>query len=273
MIYVDPPRAMFPFPIPFLNRPILWYGVLFALGVFLGYLVFVQQLKKNKEIRGQATQIAEALFFYVIIGVIVGARLFELLFYQHIRYLIDDPLSFFKVWEGGLSSHGGVTGALVALFFFLKKYRKKYQFLSGRSLLDGMAVSAGIVAFFIRLGNFMNQEILGTVTNVPWAFVFLHPLDGSSLEPRHPVQLYEAAFYLMIFFLFYFVISKKEWKEGKKAGLFLMIIFTFRFGIEFFKQKQSVLLPFFSLDMGQELSIPLIIWGAYLFFAKRRVFL
>lgn len=269
MIHWDPKPELTPFNIPFLNRPILWYGFLFALGFFCAYLIVLYVLKrdKNVEIRGQAKFLVEKLTLYVIMGVIIGAKLGDLIFYQDWSYFKTDPLSFFKVWERGLSSHGGAVGVFVAIFLFIKKYRKKIPLLSWRRVLDWMCLPAGLVGAFIRLGNFINQEILGTPADVPWAVSFGHPIDGSSSLPRHPVQIYEALFYLCLFGICFFIYQTKTWREGKLAGFFLLTMFIFRFLIEFFKEKQSYLMSAHSyLDMGQLLSVPFIILGVYLLF-------
>lgn len=257
----DPSPELLPFNIPFLGRPILWYGFLFALGFFLAYLVLQSLLKKEFGLK-QAKFLVEKLCLYVVIGTIVGAKLGDFFFYQD----WSDPLSFLKIWERGLASHGAVAGIFVSLFIFLKKYQKKVS-LSWKKLLDFLAVPAGLVGACIRVGNFINQEILGTVTDLPWGVVFGHPIDGSRPVPRHPVQLYEAAFYLAMFAITFWMYQKKKWKEGRLAGFFLTAVFSFRFLIEFLKEEQSYWMPNWGLiDMGQLLSVPLICFGLYLFF-------
>lgn len=271
MIHVDPNPEVFPFAIPFLGRPLLWYGVLFAFGFLWGYAILVRLLRQRPYREKKARYIAEKLAFYIVIGIVLGARLFDLLFYQNFSEIQKDPLSIFKVWEGGLASHGGVLGAFLAALLFLKRYKKESPHLSWRMLLDWMAIPAGVVACLIRIGNFMNQEILGIPTRVAWAFVFEHPLDHSPVLPRHPVQLYEALGYFILFILFYTYFRKKHWKEGKLAGLFLVLLFSFRFCIEFLKEKQSYWIDSSAyLDMGQILSLPLILFGLYLFFFPRK---
>lgn len=261
-MYWDPSPELLPFNIPFLGRPILWYGFLFALGFFSAYLVLVSILKKGIH-RERAKFLAEKLSFYVVVGTVIGAKLGDFFFYQDWH----DPLSFFKIWERGLASHGAMLGIFISLFLFLKKYQKTIPSLSWRRLLDWVVVVGSLVGAFIRVGNFINQEILGKVTNVPWAVVFGHPIDGSLPAPRHPVQLYEAAFYLFIFGVCYFLYRSKKWPDGKLAGLGFAAVFSFRFFIEFFKEEQSSWMSAHSLlNMGQILSLPLIIFGLYLFF-------
>ena len=264
-LYWDPPRTLVPWNIPILGRPILWYGFLFALGFFLAYLVLLSLLRhdKDKEVKTNAKKIADSITLYSIVGAVVGARLFDVIFYENWGAILRDPLSVFRVWEGGLASHGGVLGILVAFVIFQRRYR----YFSGLHLLDMAVVPAGLASCFIRLGNFVNQEILGKPTGVPWAVVFGHPADGSFPVPRHPVQLYEAAFYLGLFVLLWLL--RNRWRrEGRACGLFMVLLFGFRFLIEFFKEEQSWWLTQSPVTMGQLLSIPFIVFGCYLIFRK-----
>ena len=264
MIFWDPAPEMFSFPIPILGRPILWYGFFFALGFALSYYVLLYLLRKM--VHGKAKFLAEHLSFYVIVGTLIGARLGDVLFYQSPSDYLHDPWMIVKVWEGGLASHGGVIGILVAVFLFSRKYRE----LSFLRLLDLLSIVAGLAAGCIRVGNFINQEILGKVTNVPWAVVFGHPADHSAPAPRHPVQLYEAIFYLALFAVLFFYVRKKKWSEGRITGLFIILVFAFRFFIEFFKEEQSRLMSGSGgLDMAQFLSLPFILLGLYLFCRRR----
>jgi prolipoprotein diacylglyceryl transferase len=253
---------------PFLGRPILWYGFLFALGFFLGYLVFTELLKHvpEKSVKTQAKFLAEKLSLYVIIGTIVGARLGDVFFYQHPTTYLHDLSSIFKVWEGGLASHGGAIGILIALGLFARRYRM----LTWIQWLDLLVIPVGLVGFFIRIGNFINQEILGTVTTVPWAVVFGHPADGSVPAPRHPVQLYEAMFYLCVFVSLFFLHRNKKLRTGQLSGIFLVLVFLFRFFVEYWKEEQSSLLnPCSGLDMGQLLSLPFLGLGFYLLLRRK----
>jgi prolipoprotein diacylglyceryl transferase len=262
-IFWDPSKAILPWDLPILGRPVLWYGFLFALGFFVAYGVLLNLLRHEtvKEVKANGKKIADNLTFYVILGTVIGARLFDVLFYENWKMIQNDPWSVFKVWEGGLASHGAVIGIFIALVLFQKRHR----FCSRRHLLDLLVLPAGVVAFFIRIGNFINQEILGKPTDVPWAVIFGHPADGTFPVPRHPVQLYEAFFYLGVFIVLWLVRRRwSSWEEGKLAGLFLVLIFSFRFLIEFFKEEQSWWMPGFVLTMGQLLSIPFILFGCLL---------
>ena len=258
--YWDPSRALIPWDIPLLGRPILWYGFLFALGFFLSYLVLFELIKNRRD---HPKKIADGLTLYAVIGAVVGARLFDVLFYENWNQIFRDPFSIFRVWEGGLASHGGVLGILVAFAIFQRRHR----YFSNLELLDLAVVPAGLAASFIRIGNFFNQEILGTPTHLSWAVIFGHPADGSFPIPRHPVQLYEALFYLMVFGWMWW--SRKRWRqEGRATGCFLVLVFGFRFLVEFFKIEQSVWFSHFPLTMGQLLSIPFMILGSYLLLRK-----
>lgn len=251
---------MFHWNIPFLGRPILWYGVFFALGFVIGYYTLLSQLKhvEEKKVRERPKFWADKIVFYVVLGTVIGARLGDVLFYQGWDLLLKDPWSAVKFWEGGLASHGGVVGITIAIFLFSRRYQ-----LDWKRVLDWLALPAGIVGCCIRIGNFINQEILGTVTHVPWAVVFGHPADGRLLVPRHPVQLYEAGFYLVLFLVLWLTVRKKRLPAGRLAGMVLTAVFAFRFLIEFFKEEQSAWFAF-PLHMGQLLSIPLLILGLFL---------
>jgi phosphatidylglycerol---prolipoprotein diacylglyceryl transferase len=281
-IFWDQSREMFSFSLPFLGRPILWYGFFFALGFFLGYFFLVYLLNRyflynpfqvegevNEGARGKI--VAEKALIYAVIGAVVGARIADVLFYQDLRFIMHDPLSVFKIWEGGLSSHGGTAGALVALAIFVKKEKKFLPKLSFLGFLDFVCLPAAVVAGCIRIGNFFNQEILGTCTDLPFGVVFGHPLDGSIPCPRHPVQIYESLFYFsMAIVLFLFRKSIIKGQKGQVVCLFIFFLYTFRFFIEFLKEEQSASVIKGGLTMGQYLSLPLILLSVVFFFIIRK---
>lgn len=246
------------------------------MGFFLAYKVFQSLLKQflqPYQISEKDTlKIAEKLSLFVVIGTIIGARLGDVLFYQNFDQLVHHPLDMIKFWEGGLSSHGGVIGILASLFIFALSIRKKYPVLSWVAMLDLMSIPALLAGSMIRIGNFFNQEILGLPTTLPWAVVFGNPADGSAPVPRHPSQLYEAIFYFAFFIILWNLRIKrpKVFLLGRTSGLFFMGTFGFRFLIEFVKSTQSALVhPGATLDMGQWLSIPMILLGAVLFFGHQ----
>lgn len=223
-------------------------------------------------LRKRTAVFCERLAVYVMVGTVIGARLGHVLFYEPLGALLKDPLMVFRTWEGGLASHGGVVGILVALCLFFWRCRKLYPMFNFVRLIDFLVVPSLCAAVFIRIGNFFNQEILGKVSTKPWAVVFLHPADGSLPVPRHPAQLYEAAFYLTAFagFLWIWRRNMFSWKIGKISGLFFIVVFSFRFAIEFLKEVQSVHIPMGgNFMMGQYLSVPLIALGTLLLLGGR----
>ena len=220
----------------------------------------------------RAKLFADKLLVYMIIATIVGARLSFIIFYQNpVNYLLH-PLSVFKTWEGGLSSHGGILAIFLSVYIFHKKYGNIYREFSVLKLLDHVAVSAMFVCFTIRVGNFFNQEILGHVTNVPWGIIFGNPIDDIFAVARHPVQLYEAVTYLLVFVFSFYTLHKNYGKisPGKVSGLIISISFFTRFLLEFLKSNQSIWFDTGNhfLCMGQVLSIPMIAFGAYLIVRK-----
>ncbi len=275
----DPSPALFNFNLPLLGRPLLWYGFLFALGFFAGYRVLLYLLRRyflskapfstsSLDLKKKVASFADSLSFHVILGAIIGARLGDLLFYQEWNTFMRHPASILAVWEGGLASHGGAVGILIALLLFSK--RQKIAFWTA---VDMVVIPTALVGCFIRVGNFINQEILGTATTVPWGVIFMHPVDGGALIPRHPVQLYEALIYTAVFCILLLVWRRSPPFQipGKMAGLFLVLIFTARFFIEFLKVEQSVSISSHSpLTMGQWLSLPFLALGVWLLMRKKR---
>ena len=263
-MFWDPPREIF--TIPYLNRPLAWYGVLFAVGIWLAFqamLVIYRGVLKRSGVecdaKGEAKVFCEKLAFYLIIGTIVGAKVGHVLFYEPWAMIKSDPWMFVRFWEEGLASHGAVVGILAGLGLFCRKMKCNMV-----RLIDYLAIPACIAAGFIRLGNFVNQEILGKATSMPWGVVFGHPIDGSYPIARHPVQLYEAVVYFVSALILCFVWRKRP-KQGKMAGLMFLLIFASRFLLEFLKEKQSALIGFDAfLSMGQWLSLPFIAAGAFL---------
>ncbi|MCH9613935.1 MAG: Phosphatidylglycerol--prolipoprotein diacylglyceryl transferase [Chlamydiia bacterium] len=256
----DPDPVLF--MIPLFERPIVWYGALFAVGFLLA--VFVGTRVVREDLGDLTKEYADRCFGYVFVGTIIGARFGHLLFYQPWKKWLLDPMFMISVWEGGLASHGAVVGILAALYIFYLKMRGKVEGLTFWRVVDYVVLVIPLAAVCIRLGNFVNQELVGTVTSVPWAVVFGHPADGREALPRHPVQLYEAFCYLVTFCVMYgFKAIRKV--HGRLTGIFFIMIFGARFIMEFFKEGQSIYDkgPFL---VGQYLSLPLILFGFYLLF-------
>lgn len=229
-----------------------WYGLLFALAFIVGYKIFEWVFKRENRPQEDLEQLA----VYMIFGTVIGARLGHCLFYNP-EYYLSHPIEILEVWKGGLASHGAAIGILIALYLYVKK--KKESFLW---LLDRIVIVVALGGSFIRLGNLFNSEIIGKPANVPWAFVFTR-VDNL---PRHPSQLYESIAYFLIFVvLFYLYKNKyKELAKGYLFGLFLVLVFAFRFFVEFLKEVQEPFEAGLVLDMGQILSIPFVLAGLYL---------
>jgi phosphatidylglycerol---prolipoprotein diacylglyceryl transferase len=235
-----------------------WYGLLFALAFILGYQILLWVFKIEK----RNLKDLELLTITMIIGTVVGARLGHCLFYDPGFYLTH-PLKIFYVWEGGLASHGAAIGILLSLWWFVKK-RPQINFLW---IADRIAIVVALAASFVRLGNFLNSEIIGTPSDMPWAVLFVRSTEYS-LVPRHPVQLYESICYILIFIYFFFSYRSKKSSipSGLFCGQFLVIVFSIRFILEFFKEEQAAFITQFPVTMGQMLSIPFIIIGIYFIF-------
>jgi phosphatidylglycerol:prolipoprotein diacylglycerol transferase len=230
-----------------------WYGVLFALCFAAGF-----QITKAAFIREKRPLIyVDYLIFYMMVGTVVGARLGHTLFYEPDIYL-RDPIRILKIWEGGLASHGAAVGIFTAMWLFCRKYRD-FTFLW---VCDRNCIGVAISGFLIRTGNLFNSEILGKPTHADWGVVFAR-VDQI---PRHPAQVYEALSYLMIFFFLYRMYWKTKWYkvDGVIFGSFLVLCFGARFFLEFFKENQVGFEASLPLNMGQLLSIPLVIAGAAL---------
>jgi phosphatidylglycerol---prolipoprotein diacylglyceryl transferase len=235
-----------------------WYGFCWAMGMMMAYQVMLKVYKRE----GLSQLDLDKLTVYVALGAIVGARLGHVLFYDPIYYL-NNPIEILPLrleptfqFTGlvGLASHGGVLGALFALYMYSKKYRKDFLWT-----LDRLTIAGSLLGSFIRVGNLMNSEIIGTPAQVPWAFVFTR-IDQ---VPRHPAQLYEALFYLAISSML-FLLWKSENVQHHKGllfGLGLSLIFVQRFLMEFLKEDQVAFEENLLLNMGQTLSLPLITIG------------
>ncbi len=230
-----------------------WYGVLFALLFWIGFLIVRWQFLTE----GKDETTLNSLLTHLVVGTIVGARLGHCLFYEP-GYYLHHPLDILKIWEGGLASHGGAIGVLIALYCYCRQHPDQPYLW----LLDRIAVPTALAGCMIRLGNLFNSEILGLPTSVPWAFVFAR----EDLVPRHPAQLYESIAYAIIFVILLAVYRRfrRETPRGLLLGLFLVTVFTARFFIEFVKQRQTAYGANLPLSVGQLLSLPFILCGAAL---------
>ena len=239
-----------------------WYSLFFLTGFLLGLSIFKDMAQKE----GKGVDYTDTLLFYTIMGTILGARLGHCLLYQP-EYYLTHPIEILKIWEGGLASHGGFLGVIIAVAIFAKQ-QPSLPFLW---MIDMISILALMTGGFIRLGNLFNSEIIGKITTVPWAFIF----DKIDSYPRHPSQLYESIGYfsISIFIYFVYIRAKRKPLPGKLLGLTLCLGFTMRSFLEFFKENQVPFENTLVLNMGQLLSLPFIIVGLYLSFGCHRNYL
>lgn len=261
MIFWNPDPVAF--TIPYFNIPIFIYGICFVTGIILAYFLLIRLMTKRLgETKVQAQKLVDQMTWFIIGGIIIGARLGHVLFYDWPRYAAN-PWLILNTREGGLASHGGTVGVLLALFLFYMFIFRKKTSLSFLQLIDIVSVPAALSVFFIRLGNFFNQEIIGTPTDMPWGVIFGSPADHAAVVPRHPAQLYEGFAYLAIFTLLLALWHYKKiyLKPGLTTGLLFTLVFGSRFLIEFVKAPLDSVLNQNMLQAGQTLSLPFIILG------------
>lgn len=235
---------------------IYWYGLMYLFGFIAAWSLARYRIRKGKGVAEWSNAQLEDLFFYCILGVIIGGRVGYVLFYD-IPSFFQDPLSLFKIWQGGMSFHGGFLGVLVGCYFFARKSGKKFFDVG-----DFLAPLVPIALAFGRIGNFINNELWGMVTNVPWGIVF----PGAGELPRHPSQIYEFFLEGVLFFLFLWVYSERKKPTMAVSAMFLMWYGVVRFCVEFFRSPdpQYGFIAFGWVTMGQILSAPMIIAGIIL---------
>ena len=238
-----------------------WYGALFASGFVLGTELFRKVLARESEKESYPIPV-EPLVGAVGIGTIVGARLGHCLFYEPEVYL-RDPLRILRIWEGGLASHGGGIGVILALLWFARKHKIPKLYL-----LDRMVFPTMVSGTLIRLGNLFNSEIVGRPTDVPWAFVF----ERVDQLPRHPAQLYESIGCAVLLAILLKLHSRPALRQrpGFLFGVMMSALFAFRFFVEFFKEHQVAFESQLPIDMGQLLSIPFVAVGIYFWVTSRK---
>ncbi|MEJ2052481.1 MAG: prolipoprotein diacylglyceryl transferase [Calditrichaceae bacterium] len=238
---------------------IRYYSLLFMLSFILGIAIFHKIYKRENKPKEDL----DPLLIYMMIGTVVGARLGHCLFYDPMYYL-SHPLKILMIWQGGLASHGAAIGILLSLYLYSRKHPDQ-PFLW---LVDRIVITVALAGFFIRIGNLFNSEIIGKPTDVPWAFIFERAQVSDPMTPRHPTQIYEALAYLIIFFILYRIYKKHgpKLRRGYLLGLFLILVFGFRFFVEFLKENQVAFESGMALNMGQILSIPAVIAGIFLIF-------
>ncbi len=271
-------------PYPHINPEIVrigpvalrWYGLMYAAGFASSYALVKYQLKKirqgsavggkgkgrNAIVKKIPDDFLDAIYTYLIVGLILGARLGYILFYDLSNY-VRNPLEIFAVWHGGMSFHGGMIGSLLAGYLCCRKYKVDFW-----QAADLVIVTAPIGLGLGRLGNFINGELFGRVTNVPWAMVFP---EGGAL-PRHPSQLYEFALEGVLLFTLLWLLKNRKHASGTMTAAFLMLYGLFRIIAEFFRQPDVqlgfIIGPF---TMGQILSALTMLGGIVLYFFRKRV--
>lgn len=260
--------------ITLLGFSIRWYGLCFAFAFLAGFQVVSYIFKKE----GRSVEQADQLLLYTMVGTVVGARMGHYFFYEF-PLLLADPVRFFIQMItppfSGLASHGAAIGLFTAFYLYTKKNKgQSYLYVT-----DRIVIVAALAGFFIRFGNLMNSEIIGKPTDMPWGFKFLRDLEfnpsglAAFVVPRHPSQLYEALSCLLLFFILLYLwkLKKEKTQEGLLTGIFMIFVFTLRFFYEFLKENQSSFENGLSLNMGQILSIPAVLFGlGVLWYAKRK---
>ncbi|HQD36450.1 MAG TPA: prolipoprotein diacylglyceryl transferase [Thermodesulfovibrio thiophilus] len=238
---------------------IRWYGLMYLVGFISSYLIVKREIHR----RGLRVEkdFLENLYFYLILGLLIGARLGYIIFYN-LPYYLENPLEIFAIWRGGMSFHGGLIGVILAIWFFTRA--KKFDFFT---LTDMLVLTAPIGLGLGRIGNFINGELYGRITDVPWAMIFP---DGGPL-PRHPSQLYEATLEGVALFLILWFLKDKFSRSGVVSSLFLILYGIFRFVVEFFREPDlqvGYILEVFT--MGQILCITMIVIGVALFIYRTK---
>jgi phosphatidylglycerol:prolipoprotein diacylglycerol transferase len=253
-------------PIAFSLGPIAvrWYGVMYLVGFATAFALGRYRIKRGLSGR-VTTSVLDDLLFYVVLGVILGGRLGYVLFYKP-GYYFEHPLEIFAVWQGGMAFHGGFFGVLAAIWFLARKHQLRWlEMTDFVAPLIPLGLAAG------RLGNFINGELYGRVTDVAWGMVFASP--GAGVAPRHPSQLYQFALEGLLLFAVLWVFTTRPRPLGAASAVFLIGYGAMRFVAEFFREPDDFLgFLALTLTMGQWLSAPMILAGVFLLaWAYRRV--
>jgi len=248
-----------------------WYGLSWAVGIYATLLITTQLFKHEKLPEAWL----DKLFIYTVLGAILGARFGHCFFYEwklaaepftflgitfnYENHYLTHPWELLYIWRGGLASHGGAIGILIAMILFNKNISKK----GINWIFDRLLIGVCLCGASIRFGNLMNSEIYGSTTSMPWGFIFMRT---GETQPMHPTQIYEMIYCLATFAIMWFMYWKKEAykKNGLLFGVFLIGVFGSRFMLEFIKNNQEVFESSLPLNMGQMLSLPFIVWGIWL---------
>ncbi|MDD9911732.1 MAG: prolipoprotein diacylglyceryl transferase [Alphaproteobacteria bacterium] len=249
-------------PIPYVgDLPIRWYALAYIGGFLLGHRYLLHLVAKHP-VQNLTKERVENLFIYIVLGVILGGRFGFVLFY-HLPYFIQHPLHIFYTWQGGMSFHGGILGVTIAGLLFCWKHK-----IHPADVGDRLAIVVPIGLLLGRIANFINGELWGRPTDLPWAMVF--PTDPTQL-PRHPSQLYEAGLEGVLLLTVLWFISRKTIRRWQPMGIFILGYGLARFTVEFVRQPEEHLyLEGFYLTSGQWLSVPMLLVGTYILFIKAR---
>ena len=245
-----------PVALEIFSLEIRWYSLAYIFGIILGWILAKKLFIQNIEIKNKF----DDYLTYLIIGIILGGRL-GYIFIYNLSFYINNPLDIFKIWQGGMSFHGGLIGVIFVSIIFAKKNNQN-SFL----YMDIVALVAPVGLFFGRLANFINSELYGTITKVPWAVTFIQ-VDNL---PRHPSQLYEAILEgLVLFLILFYLKTKSPNKPGLISGLFLIFYSIFRFFVEFYRMPDEQLgYIILNFSMGQVISLIFMLSGVVLFYLK-----
>ncbi len=246
-----------PVAIQIFSIEIRWYSLAYIIGILLGWILSKRFFISNVELKEKF----DDFLTFVILGIIIGGRLGYVILYNP-NYYLDNLIDIFKIWEGGMSFHGGLIGVVLASFYFAKKNNQNFFIY-----LDVISIVAPIGIFFGRIANFINSELYGTETNLPWAVQFIK-IDNLY---RHPTQLYEAIFEGLILFLILIYLRNKGLMKitGLMSGIFLICYSIFRFMIEFLRvPDEQIGYLIFNLTMGQIISCIFFLIGIYLTIVK-----
>jgi phosphatidylglycerol:prolipoprotein diacylglycerol transferase len=236
-----------------------WYGLMYLFGFGAG-LLLGQSRAKSSQSDWNPDEVIDFLFF-IAMGVIIGGRLGYVVFYN-LQFYLSNPLDVFALWDGGMSFHGGLIGVIVAIAMYARKTEREYM-----AVADFLAPLIPPGLFFGRIGNFINQELWGRATDLPWGVLFYTAPN----QPRHPSQLYEALLEGLVLFIVLWIFSRSKRATGQITGLFLVLYGVFRFFIEFFREPDDHIgtIAFNWLTMGQLLCLPMIVLGLYFVFRSR----
>jgi phosphatidylglycerol:prolipoprotein diacylglycerol transferase len=251
-------------PVAFSLGPlkIRWYGLSYLVGILAGWWLLL--LRARRPGSGWTPDQIADLVFYTVLGGIIGGRLGSVLFYN-LPYYLEHPLAVFRIWEGGMSFHGGLIGALIAVWLYARAHDRGFF-----DVADTLAPVIPVGLFTGRLGNFANGELWGKPSDLPWAMVFPHP-DAGGL-PRHPSQLYEALLEGVLLFMILWLYSARPRPPMAVSGLFLIGYGLLRFGVEFVREPDAHIgyFAFGWLTMGQALSVPMVVAGILLLYLAYR---